>query len=413
MVPTLLLAVCFVETVFGLEAKEAKLMLEVHNEHRGYRKKCDQTDIVPAEELLRPLEWNNELEAAAQLWSQNCDAYDDEPVGSVGKFDSVGRNTAVSSELAEAVTYWMEESDRYDHKSDQCDIPHQCDSYKQIVQADTAYVGCGYSRCEGVGNLNEKLITCFYSPACIYMTAALTKTRYQRMVPTILLAVCFVEAVFGLNAEEAQLMLKVHNEQRKYRSKYDETDIVPAEAILQPLEWNDELEAAAQNWSQKCDAYDEEPVGSVGKFDSVGRNTAISSEMAEAVTYWMEESVHYDHKSDHCKPPHQCDSYKQIVQAETAYVGCGYTECPGYEFPANKLIACFYSPAVIKRQPYTDENNCGCKNVTEGQNGINEKKKKEEQKKEYAKSKMEKKEEKKDEGKEKKKTEKKRKLGEN
>ncbi|VDP54523.1 unnamed protein product [Schistosoma curassoni] len=217
------------------------------------------------------------------------------------------------------------------------------------------------------------------------MTASLTKTRYQRMVPTLLLAICSMEAVFGLNAVEEQLMLKVHNEHRRYRSKYNKTDIVPAEAILQPLEWDDELEAAAQRWSQKCDAYDEEPIGSVGKFDSVGRNTAVISELAEAVTYWMEESDHYDHKSDQCEIPHQCDSYKQIVQAETAYVGCGYTRCPGYEYPANMLTACFYSPAVIKRQPYTDEKKCGCKNVTEGQNEINDKKKKVEQKKEHVK----------------------------
>ncbi|RTG82271.1 uncharacterized protein DC041_0010753 [Schistosoma bovis] len=234
---------------------------------------------------------------------------------------------------------------------------------------------------------------------CIYMTASLTRTRYQRMVPTLLLAICSMEAVFGLNAVEEQLMLKVHNEHRRYRSKYNKTDIVPAEAILQPL-WDDELEAAAQRWSQKCDAYDEEPIGSVGKFDSVGRNTAVISELAEAVTYWMEESDHYDHNSDQCEPPHQCDSYKQNV--------CAYERRLATTFLS---FYCFYF-RVIKRQPYTDEKNCGCKNVTEGQNKINEKKKKVEQKTEHVKWKMEKKEEKKAEEKEKKKTEKKRKLEE-
>ncbi|RTG82270.1 uncharacterized protein DC041_0010750 [Schistosoma bovis] len=115
-------------------------------------------------------------------------------------------------------------------------------------------------------------------------------------------------------------------------------------------------------WSQKCDAYDDEPIGSVGKFDSVGRNTAVGSELAEAVTYWMKESDHYDHNSDHCEQPHQCDSYKQIVQAETAYVGCGYSRCEGVGYPNEKLITCFYSPAVRSGQPYTDGTNGRCKN---------------------------------------------------
>ncbi|RTG82759.1 uncharacterized protein DC041_0011595 [Schistosoma bovis] len=76
----------------------------------------------------------------------------------------------------------------------------------------------------------------------------------------------------------------------------------------------------------------------------------------------MKESDHYDHNSDHCEQPHQCDSYKQIVQAETAYVGCGYSRCEGVGYPNEKLITCFYSPAVRSGQPYTDGTNGRCKN---------------------------------------------------
>ncbi|VDP87215.1 unnamed protein product [Schistosoma mattheei] len=146
------------------------------------------------------------------------------------------------------------------------------------------------------------------------MTASTTKTRYQRMTLTLLLAICFVEAVFGLDAQEAQLMLQVHNEHREYRSKCGETDIVPAEELLQPLEWDDELAAAAQMWSENCDVHDKKATGKVGKFASVGQNIAVQSELAGAVTYWMKESDHYDHKSDHCEPQHQCDSYKQVCE---------------------------------------------------------------------------------------------------
>ncbi|VDP75928.1 unnamed protein product [Schistosoma curassoni] len=140
-------------------------MLQVHNEHREYRSKCGETDIVPAEELLQPLEWDDELAAAAQMWSDNCDVHDKKPTRKVGLFDYVGQNIAVQSELAGAVTYWMKESDHYDHKSDHCEPLHQCDSYKQVVQSDTAYVGCGYTKCSGFVNPDEMLITCFYSPA--------------------------------------------------------------------------------------------------------------------------------------------------------------------------------------------------------------------------------------------------------
>ncbi|KAH9581374.1 Glioma pathoproteinsis- protein 1 [Schistosoma haematobium] len=71
-------------------------------------------------------------------------------------------------------------------------------------------------------------------------------------------------------------------------------------------------------WSDNCDVHDKKPTRKVGLFDSVGQNIAVQSELAGAVTYWMKESDHYDHKSDHCEPPHQCDSYKQV---------CEYTNC--------------------------------------------------------------------------------------
>uniref|UniRef100_A0A3Q0KNE3 Venom allergen-like (VAL) 24 protein n=1 Tax=Schistosoma mansoni TaxID=6183 RepID=A0A3Q0KNE3_SCHMA len=192
------------------------------------------------------------------------------------------------------------------------------------------------------------------------MTASSTKTRYQRMMLTLLLGICFVGAVFGLDPQEAQLMLRVHNDHRAYRKLCGEEDIVPAEEILQPLEWDDKLAAAAQSWSEKCNPFDEEPIGNVGKWDSVGRNSAIHSELAEAVAYWMKESNYYDHNSDLCEPSHHCNTYKQIVEAQTAYVGCGYTRCEEYEYPSNMLIACYYSPKVMSGPPYTDGTNGRC-----------------------------------------------------
>uniref|UniRef100_A0A3Q0KR45 Venom allergen-like (VAL) 23 protein n=1 Tax=Schistosoma mansoni TaxID=6183 RepID=A0A3Q0KR45_SCHMA len=181
------------------------------------------------------------------------------------------------------------------------------------------------------------------------------------MVLTLLLGICFLEAVFGMTAEEAQLILQVHNEHRAYRNLCGEKGIVPAEEILQPLEWDDELAAAAQSWSKKCNPYEEEPIGNVGKWNSVGRNSVIQSELAGAVAYWMEESNIYKHNTDSCSSTFECNSYKQIVQAETAYVGCGFTRCRQYEYPSNMLIACYYSPKVKSGPPYTDATNRRCK----------------------------------------------------
>ncbi|CAH8633817.1 unnamed protein product [Schistosoma rodhaini] len=121
-------------------------------------------------------EWDDELAAAAQSWSKKCNPYEEEPIGNVGKWNSVGRNSVIQSELAGAVAYWMEESNIYKHNTDSCSSTFDCNSYKQ--------------------------------------------------------------------------------------------------------EWDDELAAAAQSWSKKCNPYEEEPIGNVGKWNSVGRNSVIQSELA-------------------------------------------------------------------------------------------------------------------------------------
>ncbi|XP_018653267.1 venom allergen-like (VAL) 23 protein [Schistosoma mansoni] len=147
----------------------------------------------------------------------------------------------------------------------------------------------------------------------INMTASWTKTRYHRMVLTLLLGICFLEAVFGMTAEEAQLILQVHNEHRAYRNLCGEKGIVPAEEILQPLE----------------------PIGNVGKWNSVGRNSVIQSELAGAVAYWMEESNIYKHNTDSCSSTFECNSYKQSKFSEFSSVNA---HC----FPTS-LCLLFYS----------------------------------------------------------------------
>ncbi|XP_018653268.1 LOW QUALITY PROTEIN: venom allergen-like (VAL) 3 protein [Schistosoma mansoni] len=58
------------------------------------------------------------------------------------------------------------------------------------------------------------------------------------------------------------------------------------------MEWDDELAAAAQRWSKKCNPFEEEPIGNVGKWNSVGRNSVIQSELAEFPKCWIVVIVH-------------------------------------------------------------------------------------------------------------------------
>ncbi|KAH8873905.1 Venom allergen 5 [Schistosoma japonicum] len=150
------------------------------------------------------------------------------------------------------------------------------------------------------------------------------------------------------------VLLNLHNYERRLRESCIFEDIVPAEEKLDELTWDNELAADAQRFADQCKEYVKQSVRSVGKWESVGQNAIEVTEIADAVRLWTKEANYYNHSLDTCMAGHDCDSYKQMVQAETKHIGCGAKWCIDIQLPLNFLVVCNYSPAVRKGQPYKE-----------------------------------------------------------
>nr|CAX73488.1 hypothetical protein [Schistosoma japonicum] len=173
---------------------------------------------------------------------------------------------------------------------------------------------------------------------------------------TLLFAIYFVDAVIKEHdvGDLRNLLLALHNDERNVRSSCEYADIVPAEEKLDELTWDNDLGADAQRFADQCKKYVKQSVRSVGKWESVGQNAINVSEIADAVRLWTKEANYYNHSLDTCMAGHDCDSYKQMVQAETKHIGCGAKWCSDFKPPLKYLVVCNYSPAVRKGQPYKE-----------------------------------------------------------
>ena len=131
---------------------------------------------------------------------------------------------------------------------------------------------------------------------------------------------------------------------------------------LEPLVWDKDLAAIAQDWADGCededdppDLIDHNPNRSTIYGDTIGENvwgTSGNPTPKAAVDRWAEEEKDYDTSSGQCFTGTVCGHYTQIVWRDTKRVGCGVTECNNLQFPGT--IVCNYLPAgnIVGRRPY-------------------------------------------------------------
>lgn len=129
---------------------------------------------------------------------------------------------------------------------------------------------------------------------------------------------------------------------------------------LNPLVWDEDLEAIAQAWGATC-TDNEAPAGLIdhnaGRSDTypeyVGENIYASSGQSSgpaAVAAWMSEEADYDYDTNSCSAV--CGHYTQIVWADTTKVGCAIANCPSLQFSWG--VVCNYAPGgnVSGQRPY-------------------------------------------------------------
>ncbi|KAL7288419.1 hypothetical protein TKK_0017505 [Trichogramma kaykai] len=120
---------------------------------------------------MRLLEWDTELEAAAQQWANGC-LFEHDPCNHVGRY-SFGQNlgleattgNAKSLKLEQAVRRWYDEVKYFDKRNVQS-YRHspKYGHYSQLVWAETNKIGCGVTRYQEKG-YKKLYLVCNYGPA--------------------------------------------------------------------------------------------------------------------------------------------------------------------------------------------------------------------------------------------------------
>lgn len=155
-----------------LSEAEKQAVLDLHNQFRGQVARGEIADQPTATNMTR-LAWNDDLEAVAQAWVNNCN-WSHNPGGSsawraLGNSGAIGENLFVTSgsNALQGVSAWFEEHQDYTWPGGfSADTGH----YTQLVWADTHEIGCAALRCDSFANLsstfdNGRMLVCNYHRA--------------------------------------------------------------------------------------------------------------------------------------------------------------------------------------------------------------------------------------------------------
>lgn len=134
---------------------------------------------------MKKLVWNNELEAIAQRWADQCsfghdserDKLDGTQVGQnvYGAFDPQQQSQAdLEAKLGPSVQAWFDEVDMYRGDPDSFSYSGGTGHYTQLVWAETEELGCGLVQYKGQGY--ETNIVCNYAIAGNFRGRSMYKT---------------------------------------------------------------------------------------------------------------------------------------------------------------------------------------------------------------------------------------------
>ncbi|GIY21223.1 peptidase inhibitor 16 [Caerostris darwini] len=144
----------------------------------------------------------------------------------------------------------------------------------------------------------------------------------------------------GFDNETKKMLLDLHN---LYRS-----NVTPPAGNMNFMEWDDRLEHLAQLWSDNCEFRHGRPPGTSYPLGLYGQNLYIGPDPSgyKALWMWYEEYVHYNLRTEYCKPEEQCGHFVQMAWGESRLLGCGMRRCP-----SGFLISCHYYPPAFKGTP--------------------------------------------------------------
>ncbi|KAK5646647.1 hypothetical protein RI129_005111 [Pyrocoelia pectoralis] len=128
-----------------------------------------RTRVVPRAANMLRMKWNHEVARSAQRWAETCMllTHDDVAGRFIDNYGSCGQNIFVSSHQVPwlfAIKTWWLEKDNFTFGGDNNDL-YVIGHYTQLVWATTHQVGCGFTKCDRVGNNKGRA---YYSYVCNY-----------------------------------------------------------------------------------------------------------------------------------------------------------------------------------------------------------------------------------------------------
>nr|XP_026689905.1 uncharacterized protein LOC113474179 [Ciona intestinalis] len=343
--------------------------------------------VKPTASNMLEMVWDPVLAESAYNFSRSC--IFDGDVSDSTTYSSVGYTVVMSKwqlnftgQLTEAITGWANERHIYTYRNDHC--PRYCGNYKQIIWAETYAVGCSITACKEVfGPYNSgprNLIVCNYGPGSSWSTpyisgpsASACPTGYRpknklcsnfniqyttAVQPLPLSKPTTASKPESVTAVLSDADIKTAVDQfNEFRRSVD-----PTASNMLEMVWDPVLAEIAGNYTKKCEYDDSDAyINSSKKYPSVvrtiatsGSRSSFSSLLSRAIAGWTRQKNSYKYNTDSCWG--NCESYKQIITAQSYAVGCSITACervkgPVLPLPRN-LIVCFYGPASTTGKPY-------------------------------------------------------------
>jgi len=144
-------------------ATDAEIKTAILDEHNSVRRSVAATD-------MRKMVWDDELEAIAQGWADQCKWSHNGDRSKDSTFGYVGENKYLSAAsniyVQRPVEYWELEAEKYDYTTMSCSSGI-CTHYTQVVWADSYALGCGINWCdslEGLSGWSGTYVVCNYGP---------------------------------------------------------------------------------------------------------------------------------------------------------------------------------------------------------------------------------------------------------
>lgn len=162
----------------GLTPEEKRDIVNRHNELRRKVASGQETKgnpgPQPAAVSMPDLTWDNELEAVAQRWANQCN-YAHDKCRNVDRF-AVGQNIAATyysnennSPVTGMVQSWYDEVAKFNRNGvDKYVFDSATAHYTQVIWANTNKIGCGRIKYRS-GNWNAQYLVCNYGPAGNYI----------------------------------------------------------------------------------------------------------------------------------------------------------------------------------------------------------------------------------------------------